>query len=395
MMKVRTLFMSALFLALLTLDTQALHAQTYTVLYDFNESVWQPSSGLTFINGSLYGTTAAHNLGGTIYKLDRGGTVTTVYSFNVGSGAYNPYEGVVAGPNGTLYGSSGGGAHNTGTVYELTSSGDERVLYTDGTGLDGYAPGGLVLDPAGNIYGTTDEGSYDDGNVVKLIVCGAETPLCPETVLYTFTGSGDIDGAWPAGSLIIDSLGNLYGTTYGGGFTNCIIQGSKEGCGTVFKVAPSGKETVLYRFAGGTDGANPVAGLTPDKQGNLYGTTFYGGTYNLGTVFKLDSSGNETILHSFGEGKDGQNPAAGVILDKEGNIYGTTEYGGAYSNATTDGTIFEISTSGAETVLHNFNYFTDGANPLAGLVMDAKGNLYGTASEGGKYYLGTIFELTP
>jgi uncharacterized repeat protein (TIGR03803 family) len=204
-----------------------------------------------------------------------------------------------------------------------------------------------------------------------------------EKVLYNFTGGAD--GASPQSSLILDSLGNLYGSTYSGG---------TYGAGTVFEVTKGGKEKVLYSFTGGTDGASPIAGLAMDSTDNLYGTTFGGGAYGGGTVFEVTKGGKEKVLYSFGQGADGADPVAGVTLGTKGTIFGTTSTGGTYGY----GIIFQLSPSSSgwrETVLHTFEMESDGGTPYAGLVFDQSGNLYGGATSGGDGGGGTIFELTP
>jgi uncharacterized repeat protein (TIGR03803 family) len=204
------------------------------------------------------------------------------------------------------------------------------------------------------------------------------TPAGIETVIYSFSGA---DGQTPNAALIQDASGNLYGTTYFGG---------TSGTGTVFKVTPAGVETVLHSFAnGGSGGQNPQAGLLLDVSGNLYGTTRYGGTTNNGTVFKVNPAGVTTVLYSF-TGADGQYPQAGLIQDANGNLYGTTNSGGTSSK----GTVFKVTPAGVETVLHSFSG-ADGQNPMAGLIQDANGNLYGTTSSGGTNSTGTVFKVTP
>jgi uncharacterized repeat protein (TIGR03803 family) len=206
-----------------------------------------------------------------------------------------------------------------------------------------------------------------------------------ETVLHSFAGGAD--GGEPHGGVIQDAKGNLYGTTYYGG-------AAKHG--VVFKLSKTGKETVLYNFKGGSDGSNPAAGLIQDSMGNLYGTTSYGGTADHGVVFKLSKTGKETALYSFCSQSgcaDGDRPSAVVTLDSKGNFYGTTEYGGAGY-----GVVFKLGKTGKETVLHTFTNDqgknVDGAYPLAGVIQDSEGNLYGTTSSGGTYvYSGTIFKL--
>ena len=266
-------------------------------------------------------------------------------------------------------------------MFKVDPSGRETVLHSFAPDVgDGAIPwGSLVMDTAGNLYGTTEfGGSSGNGTVFKVDPSGSET------VLYSFTNSGG-DGALPIGGVVIDMAGNLYGTTEVGG---------SSGNGTVFKVDSSGSETVLYSFANsGGDGANPVAGLVMDTAGNLYGTTEFGGSSDSGTVFKVDPSGSETVLYSFtNSGGDGAYPFAGLVMDTAGNLYGTTAQGGSSNN----GTVFKVDPSGSETVLYSFtNSGGDGQSPEAGLVMDAAGNLYGTAHGGGSFGNGIVFKVDP
>lgn len=287
---------------------------------------------------------------------------------------------------GHLYGTTEyGGAHNEGTVFRLNASGEEEVYSFQNNGADGLRPlFGVVLDEAGNLYGTTTGGgAYGYGTVFK--VSSSEV----ESVLHSFNQNGT-DGASPEGALIIGGNGNLYGTTNSGG-ANCL----PGGCGTVFEITPSGAVTILYSFAdNGADGMYPSAGLAMDTNGNLYGTTSSGGTYNKGTVFEVTSSGTETILYSFGgNASDGSSPAyAPLVVDAEGNVYGTTFEGGAHDL----GMVFEVTQSGAETNLHSFGAnVNDGQFPYGGLVLDAAGNLYGMADTGGPHAEGAVFKLTP
>ena len=216
--------------------------------------------------------------------------------------------------------------------------------------------------------------------------------------LYTFTGGAD--GGGPIGGLIRDAEGNLYGTT--------CCEGA-YGAGTVFMVDKSGSETVLYSFTGGADGDQPYASLIRDSKGNFYGTTYWGGTSTAcnggtgcGVVFKLDTSGNETVLHAFsGTGGDGANPYDGLVQDAKGNLYGTTVSGGRSSACSGGcGVVFGVNTAGKEAVLYSFGKVGDGAGPYAGLVLDAEGNLYGTTYYGGAYCAGyggcgTVYKVTP
>jgi uncharacterized repeat protein (TIGR03803 family) len=257
----------------------------------------------------------------------------------------------------------------------------ESVLYYF-PGSGHYGPvTGVVLDKEGNLYGVADDGAL--GEVYEVTTSGTEKEL------YGFTGGAD--GYGPAGDLIFDKKGNLYDTTaYGGEGQDCYL-----GCGTVFKLAPDGTETVLYSFTGGMDGYSPLAGLVLDRKGNLYGTTFSGGGSGCGggcgTVFKLAPDGTETVLHRFDD-SDGANPRGGLVFDAKGNLYGTTTGGGAYGG----GTVFKLTSSGGnwtETVLHSFGW-SDGAGPYGSLLRKG-GILYGTTSWGGANNRGTVFALNP
>jgi uncharacterized repeat protein (TIGR03803 family) len=199
------------------------------------------------------------------------------------------------------------------------------------------------------------------------------------TPLHDFTGP---DGSFPNAGVFRDSAGDLYGTTYSGGAL---------GLGTVFKIDTSNNETVLYSFAGGTDGANPVAAVIVDSAGNIYGTTPAGGSpvCQCGIVFKISSSGKETVLYRFRGGTDGSTPTAGLVRDSAGNLYGTASAGGTYSN----GAIFKINTSNKESLLYSFTGGTDGGTPSYGLIRDKVGDLYGTTAAGGATLGGVVYKL--
>jgi uncharacterized repeat protein (TIGR03803 family) len=261
----------------------------------------------------------------------------------------------------------------------------------------GFPNGGVIVDSKGNIYGTTSEGgtgSCDGG-------CGTVYKFSPsgkETILYSFTGING-DGKYPQGELVRDSAGNLYGTTSGGGTSGTACDG--YGCGTVFKLNAAGQETVLYNFSGGVDGATPEAGVVRDSAGNLYGTTKLGGAYGWGTVFTVDESGTESVLHSFdGANGDGGDPVAGLILDSAGMLFGTTQGGGILNSHCIPGleigcgTVFQVSTAGAESVLYEFTGYSDGNTPSGNVARDSEGNLYGTSQpQPTPVGYGTIFEL--
>ena len=320
-------------------------------------------------------------------------TLKVLYTFAGGNDGGNPVGGLIGDAKGNLYGTTCcDGTHGAGTVFILDMAGKETVLYNFTGGADGNQPfADLIRDAKGNLYGTTFwgggsapcNGGNGCGVVFRLDTTGKET------VLHAFTGTGG-DGANPYDGLVQDPNGNLYGTTvYGGSSGAC-----SGGCGVVFEVTEAGKEEVLHSFSAGTDGANPYAGLVRDAEGNLYGTTNSGGSYGEGTVFKLDNTGRERVLYTFTGGADGGQPLLGYLLrDAEGNLYGTTVRGGAPSCSFLCGTVFELERSGKETVLHGFVGGTDGANPYAGLVGDAEGNLYGTTNQGGASGYGTVFKL--
>jgi uncharacterized repeat protein (TIGR03803 family) len=254
-------------------------------------------------------------------------TLTVLHRFHRhGDGGF-PYDSVLR-TAGQFYGTtSEGGSFGYGTVFELTPEGQERVLHSF-WGADGRGPtGSLVRDSAGNLYGTTGRGT-----VFKL---GAAGKL---TVLYAFTGG--TDGGQPEGGLLRDHAGNLYGTTTGGGDLNCQFG---LGCGVVFKIAPNGKETVLYAFTGGQDGVQPSGDLIRDRAGNFYGVTEFGGTSSDGILFEVTPSGKETVLYTFTGGANGQGPS-GLVRDAKGNFYGITGSGGDLSgcNGAGCGLVFKL-----------------------------------------------------
>jgi uncharacterized repeat protein (TIGR03803 family) len=356
------------------------------------------------------------------------GKESLLYSFNDnGADGYNPYSSLVFDTKGNLYGTTAhGGAHNGGTVFQLTPENGawtETIIYSfcSVTGCtDGLAPyAGLTFDTAGNLYGTTlNGGAYT--SACEGSGCGTVFELSPgtngtwtETVLHSFADVGK-GGSNPEASLIFDARGNLYGTTYAGG---------AYGYGTAFRLAPGGNgawtEKVLYTFcslANCTDGNNPWASLIMDAAGNFYSTTYGGGANGYGTVFQLVPGSHDTwtenVLYSFaGNGKDGYAPEASLIFDAAGNLYGTTLLGGASGKGCGGygcGTVFELSpgTNGTwtENVLYNFcsvRGCADGFGPQAGLISDAAGSLFGTTYAGGSsgkgcdgYGCGTVFRLT-
>jgi uncharacterized repeat protein (TIGR03803 family) len=252
---------------------------------------------------------------------------------------------------------------------------------------DGKSPeAGLVRDSAGNFYGTTSQGgnfkcfgAAGCGVVYKLNSAGVET------ILHRFTGP---DGATPLAPVILDRNGNIYGTTtYGGNLGNCL---SGLACGTVYKLSPSGKLSVLHSFGGGSDGSEPTSGLLRDNSGNLYGTTAFGGASGFGTIFKIDIHNNETVLYSFTGGSDSLYPTSLSLRDSTGNLYGTTE--GSGQTGLPEGTLFKLDTAGNLTNLYTFTGGADGAYPQ-GVIVDTSGNFYGNCLRGGAFSLGVVFKI--
>ena len=383
----------------------ALRAQSESVLYSFAGSPIdgaEPFSGLIIdASGNLYGTTMAGGFGGlgcpssgcgTVFELVKtsaGYTEQLLYSFTDGTDGGSPEAGLIMDSAGNLYGTThGGGANSRGTVFELVNSSTgytEQVLHSFPSSTeDGTGPvASLVMDSTGNLYGTTSGGGGGTGIVFELV---KSSTGYTEQVLHSFPSSTE-DGIAPWAGLIMDSAGNLYGTTNGGGSYNQ---------GTVFELVKSPEgyaEQVLYNFTGRSDGGLPQGGVILDSAGNLYGTTC-AGDGNSGTVFELEKSPDGytiTVLYPFPTG----GTTAGVTMDQAGNLYGTLNSGGPARV----GGIFELvksSTGYAFNLLYSFEDTPgDGATPQAGLIMDLAGNLYGTTANGGALENGTVFELNP
>ncbi len=317
-------------------------------------------------------------------------------------------NGLLLSPSGTLYGvTSYGGANSAGLVYELIESGGvwkETILYTFTGGSDGANPfGPLVMDAAGNLYGTAGSGGTQYFGVVFELSPSGGT--WTETVLHNFTGASD--GGGPSGGVVFDTAGNLYGTASFGGIARC-NHDLNGYCGVVFQLSPSDNgwtEHVLYNFTGLADGSDPQSGVILDSSGNIYGTTFHsGGKTGAGAAFELtfsDGVWHESVLHDFSYGgSDGFYPTGSLVLDESGNLYGVTEEGGTGAY----GTVFELTPGSAgwtETILHNFTGGNDGAYPAS--VILGKTAIYGVTSQGGtgscpygggEVTCGTVFELT-
>lgn len=308
------------------------------------------------------------------------GAQATIYAFAGGLDGRYPDSGLTAGPDGDFYGTTTyGGANNLGTIYKITPAGVHTVLYSfAGSPGDGqYPASGLELGTDGAFYATTTAGgAFGLGTFVRITLAGNAT------LLYSFGRDGS--GADPQGLTLLDD-GNFYGTTTSGGAHNL---------GTVYKITSTGVQTVLHSFAPGLDGRTPVAGLSPNRDGYLYGVTYYGGTNNFGTIFRIapDGTGYAT-LHSFAGGAaDGQYPGTKLRNVPDGTLYGSTGAGGASGL----GTIFRYDpAAGVSRVLHSFaGGPLDGSYPSSRLrVFD--GNLYGVTFYGGYFHQGTFFRITP
>lgn len=366
-------------------------AQTFSVVHSFTggSDGSNPLNGFILdASGNLYGTASsggAYN-SGVVFKVTEKGKEIQLYPFTGGVDGGGPNGSLIRTANGVLYGTTtAGGASGAGTVFKVVGK-KETVLYSFTGGADGGDPqAGLTADAAGNLYGTTSSGgATGNGTVFRLSLPkdGKRT----ETVLYSF--GGGTDGATPVGGVSFDAAGNLYGTTSAGG---------AYGLGTVFQLeaGENWKENILHSFEDGNDGAVPYAGLIPDKAGNFYGAATEGGSNGGGTVFELTpSNGSWTfnIIYSVpGWGISGS--FRDLVLDGAGNIYATTHCDGEYNS----GTVYELTPSGSSwtyTLLYAFTGGSDGLYSFSNLVLN-QGKLYGTTKYGGEYSNGVIFEVTP
>jgi len=376
-------------------------AQTETLVYQFQGAPdgANPKAGLVLKGKTLYGTAWEGGAGGTgntgygtVFKVTTAGKETVLYSFG-GSGkndAAQPMGGVAIDSAGNIYGTSfnGGVNYNAGTVWMVTKKGQESILHTFfGTSDDGMYPYYVtpVLDKAGNLYGTTAYGGRSGNGVVFKLA-----PDKTYTALHSFSSTNG-DGYEPVCGVTIDAKGNIYGVAAAGG---------TYGYGVLFKITAAGVYSVLYNFAGGADGIMPYSPPVL-KGGSLYGTTETGGIHGYGTIYKFTPAkgkkpATETILHSFAGPPDGDEVWSGaLVFDKQGNIYGTTCGGGTFNV----GTVYKLAPDGTMTVLYSFDGQPDGGSPYGGVVLDAAGNVYTTAAFGGniqgEYGAGTVIKIAP
>jgi len=432
----RTLSVKGRFLSLaalaVCLSVSTAGAQTETILYDFTggNNGESPVGGLVPDgHGNYFGvTTETSTTFGTVFEFSPasggGWTLTTIYTFQGGDDGSNPNATLVMDPAGNLYGETSFGGNGKsvycnggcGTVFELSPNGRGGWTKTTRYSFQGNPPGssfldasyplgGLVLDKAGNLYGTTLNGGENCS--FSSAGCGVVFELSPnsgggwtETLLHRFYGSA---GALPEGGVIFDSAGNLYGTTYEGGPSNSACY---YGCGTVFKLAPKSgggwTASVLHLF-NGSNGWGPAAGLVMDSNGNLYGTTTEGGAGGAGVVFELEPSGSTWKEGPFFQFKltSGDYPSAPLTIDSSGNIYGTTQAGpatGVCPAALGCGVVFKLTQSSGkwlESTVDAFKGQPDGYGPSGSVTIDGQGNIFGVTSQGGKANLGAIYEITP
>jgi uncharacterized repeat protein (TIGR03803 family) len=393
--------MAALSFALTLLSLLPAQAQTFSVLHRFSGSDGAyPYSGVTVDRGNLYGTTSrgGTNQSGVTYQLKQAGSswlLAVLHNFGSGSDGTVPYSQPVFAPSGVLFGTASiGGSSGNGAVYSsrpkltvcvsVSCPWGESLAWTF-QGSDGSLPayGELIFDQAGNAYGTTQYGgTSNNGTVYELTPQGQQWT---ETVLYSF-GTGQNDGTWPMHNVVFDQAGNLYGTTY---------QGGTEGGGTVFELSPSGSGWTEQIIANFPAGSATQAGLIIDSAGNLYGATDGVGTSSA-EVFELSHSGNSwtlTPLYTFATNRFDFGPVANLVMDHSGNLYGATYSLGSHN----EGNIFKLSPSGngwTYTDLYDFTGGNDGSGPIGDLNIDTSGNLYGTTQNGGSG-MGVVWELTP
>ena len=352
-----------------------------TTLASFNITNGSTPNGGVILDssGNLYGTTAygGANGDGAVYEIANGTTtISDLASFNSVNGSA-PYGSVTLDSSGNLFGTtSGGGANNVGTVYEIANGSSAITTLASFNAATGDIPAsGVTLDSSGNLYGTTQNDGDNGQGTVYEIANGSNTI----TPLASFNTT---DGSTPYGGITLDSSGNLYGTTEYGGDAN--------GDGLVYEIANGSNTITPLASFNSINGANPYSGVTLDSRGNLFGTATYGGDTNGdGTVYEIaNGSSTITLLASF-DTTQGANPYGGVILDSSGNLFGTTVGGGDNGQ----GTVYEIANgSSAITVLASFNS-ADGAFPFGGVTLDGSGDLFGTTAYGGDSGQGTVYEI--
>jgi len=380
-------------------------ASTTQVIYSFlgdTDGEYADTDLVTDSAGNIYGTTVQGGTyaSGTVFQVTPAGVHTILYSFTGGTDGGEPYKGVTLDAQGNIYGTAGvGGKYvgpcvdtGCGTVFKLTNNGGNwtfSIVHSFTGGRDGWGPGsGVTVDSAGVVYGTTPLGGTNNAGVIYQLtnVSGNWT----EKIIHAFTGGNDGIGG-SAGRLLPDRRGGFFGACTAGG---------ANGSGVIFHLIPGsgGKWRLvpIYAFKGMPDAGFPYGGLLLDKSGNLYGTSYYDGANDLGTVYKLTNNHNgtwtESVLYSFQGGSDGASPISNLVADAAGNLYGTTSEGGAASCGC--GTLFKLTPGGIESVVHAFQGPPDGAFVYNGMV-PGSGGFYGATVHGGTANEGAIYKFVP
>jgi|SRR5579862_275366 len=389
-------------------------AQSERVLYAFSDQRYASPTNLLLSNGALLGTTygmkGARNCCGEVYKLSQkagGWEFHRLIRFDGKTGGRVPFYGVIRGSGGLLYGTTdAGGIHHAGTVFQLQKSTGtwtaDFIWNFSKRKRASYPSSNLIMDGSGSLYGEADGGTHASGVVFELTLSGG---AWKEAVLHNFRAGND--GSVPSGGLLMDTPDSIWGTTQSGGGPWC----AESPCGTVFHLVQSGgvwSEKIVHRFGKGSDGGVPVGALIEDADGDLYGTTNTGGAHGDGTVFEISPSKsgdwNEKVIYSFCANtgcSDGTEPVSGLTWGtNQTTLYGTTPVGGddSCNLGAGCGTAFSLVKSGdawTESIVHNFEAGDDGKFPVGVVSVDPSGDLYGTTIDGGTHNLGTIWEITP
>ncbi len=373
-------------------------AQTFTTLVNLHGVDFSNAGVVRDAAGNLYGTAAGGgdfnceppNGCGAVFELTTDGTFIVLVTFE-GTNGIGPATPVIRDRAGNIYGTTAAGGYGGGgTIFKIDTAGKETVLHNFSylSGQDCSPAQGLVMDKSGNLFGTTSSSdcNHPGGTIFKIDSAGKFT------VLHNFSGVPS-DGSYPNyGHLTMDKSGNLYGVTERGGSASCIDWWGPGGCGVLYKLRENGTFALLHSFGGWPwDGCGPMGSVAVDEAGNFYGTTVYCGFNNQGTIWKVTKAGKETILHNFAGGtSDGCQPQAGVTRDSNGDLYGVTDCGGTYDQ----GTLYELSANGSFTLLHSFSV-SEGFPPIGEVLRIANGTIFGTTWFGGTYEGGTVWEYVP
>src|SRR5215475_12288748 len=391
--------------AAMLLATAAWAANSTKLIYSFggaSDGEYTDTELVMDSTGNLYGSSVQGGTfgGGTVFQITPAGVHTVLYNFTGGADGGEPYKGVTLDSHGNLYGTAvtggGGGCEGgCGVLYKLTKTGStwtQSVIHTFTGGTDGSGPGSPVaIDKQGNIYGTTPTGGANGvGVVYQMKPNGSGWTF---KVIHAFTGGTDGSGG-SAGRFFIDTAGNLF---------NVCTTGGAQGFGVVYEISPNQgkwKFTTLYAFKDQPDGASPYGGVVFDKAGNLYGTTYYAGAHDLGTVYKLTRTGatwTESVLYSFKGGMDGASPISSLVADTAGNFYGTTSEGGATSCGC--GVIYKLAKNASgkytESVVYRFPGQPSAGFAYNGMINGKAGSLYGATVHGGNGNDGAVYQFTP